>query len=223
MKAYFLNGGPQGAAGSANKSGWMTEPDFVQFMKHFIQNARPSKERKVLLLLDNHSSHLSIPALDLAKENGVVMLSFPPHCSHKLQPLDLTVYGPLKRYVNAACDAFIKNQARPLTIYDIPAVVNIALPNAITPQNIKAGFQAAGISPFNRNIFTDLDFAPSFFSDRDLPPTVIAMDPVLPVELINVAIAEADRDVVLAEFESESHLLETLNSKASADISEGMR
>ena len=48
------------------------------------------------MLLDNHDSHLSIEALDYFKENGVSVCSFPPYCSHKLKPLDRSVFGPFK-------------------------------------------------------------------------------------------------------------------------------
>jgi hypothetical protein len=58
--------------------------------------AKPSKEWPAFLLLDNHDSHLSIEALDFYKQNGVTVFSFPPHCSHKLQPLNVSVYGSLK-------------------------------------------------------------------------------------------------------------------------------
>ena len=43
----------------------------------------------------------------LAKENGAIMLSFPPHTSLKLQPLDRSIYGPFKKYYNSACDKWI--------------------------------------------------------------------------------------------------------------------
>ena len=49
---------------------------------------RLSKEKLALLLLDNHHSQFGIETLDFANANGIFMLSVPPHCSHKLQPLD---------------------------------------------------------------------------------------------------------------------------------------
>jgi hypothetical protein len=49
----------------------MTEENFVLFMRHFIKNTRCSKDRPVVLLLDNHESHLSVDVLNMAKENGV--------------------------------------------------------------------------------------------------------------------------------------------------------
>ncbi|XP_045118985.1 uncharacterized protein LOC123508968 [Portunus trituberculatus] len=53
-----------------------------------------------------------------------------------------------------------------MTIYDIPNVVSTAFPLAVTPHNILAGFRAAGISPFNRDIFQDSDFLGAYVTDR---------------------------------------------------------
>ena len=78
-------------------SGWMEPETFLLFMKHFVKTVKVNIEHPVLLLLDNPYSHLAIDVLDYCKDNGVVLLSFPPHCSHKLQPLDRTVFGPLKK------------------------------------------------------------------------------------------------------------------------------
>ena len=167
----FVNGGPVGCVGTAHPSGWMTAAGFLTFLKHFVAHVRPSPTHKVILLLDNHVSHLSVDVLQFAKDNGVVMVSFPPHCSHKLQPLDRSVYGPLKRYYNVACDDWIvSHKGRTMTIYDVPAMVGLAYPKAMTPANIQAGFKVSGISPFNRNVFTDDEFLPADVTDRPPPP-----------------------------------------------------
>ncbi|KAJ8938961.1 hypothetical protein NQ318_019417 [Aromia moschata] len=89
---WFM-GCPSGSDGDANSLMWMVEKNFVKFVRHFIKFSRCSKERSVLMLLDNHDSHLSIEALDLLKDNGVVAISCPPRCSHKLQPLDRSGFG----------------------------------------------------------------------------------------------------------------------------------
>ncbi|KAF2888963.1 hypothetical protein ILUMI_17210 [Ignelater luminosus] len=99
----------------------------------FVQFARCSQEKPVLLILDNHESHSSIPVLNLCKSNGVVLLSFPPHTSHKLQPLDRMVFGPLKRYFNSSADGWLKsNPGRTINIYDIPLILK---PLGLTPKN----------------------------------------------------------------------------------------
>lgn len=99
FKPHFLQDAPPGSDGSANPSGWMKEVHFIEYIRHFIKYSKASKENPLVLLLDNHDSHLSPGALNICKEQGITVLSFPPHCSHKLQPLDRSVYGPLKKYV----------------------------------------------------------------------------------------------------------------------------
>lgn len=170
FKPEFLKNGPPDCAGVANLSGWMKEEHFFDYLKHFVRFAKCSKSFPVLLLVDNHSSHLCCEALDYAKKNGVTILSFPPHCTHKLQPLDRSVFEPLKKYVNIACDDWIvRNPGKRLSIYDIPEVLTISLPLAMTESNIKAGFSSTGIHPFNSLIFTDDDFKANYYADRPLP------------------------------------------------------
>ncbi|RXN28337.1 endochitinase A1-like protein [Labeo rohita] len=126
---------------------------------------------------------MSIDGLNYAKENGIIMLSFPPHCSHRLQPLDRSVYGPLKRHINSTCDAWMRNNpGKTMSIYDIPGIVAIAYPLAATPLNIQAGFRVAGIQPYNRNVFLETEFAPSYVTDRPIP------DPALPGPSTNSAL-----------------------------------
>ncbi|XP_065674152.1 uncharacterized protein LOC136091095 [Hydra vulgaris] len=106
FKSHFIRDGPIGCDRSAHSSRWMTETNFLKYIKHFSIHARCSNDRSCLVLIDNHSSHLDTAVLDFCKENGITLLFFPAHCSHKLQPLDRSVYGPFKKFVNSACDAW---------------------------------------------------------------------------------------------------------------------
>lgn len=173
FRDHFLRNAPPSSAGSANPSGWMNAEHFFAFVKHFVKHSKTSRERPSLLILDNHDSHLSIDALNYCKENGVTVLSFPPHCSHKLQPLDRSVYGPLKKYVNSSCDAWMTNHpGHTMTIYDIPEIVNSCLPLAASPANIKAGFAVTGIFPYNAHVFQDEEYMPGYVTDRPNPENV---------------------------------------------------
>ncbi|KAL0812034.1 hypothetical protein ABMA28_009428 [Loxostege sticticalis] len=83
---------------------------------------------------------------------------------------DRSVFEPLKKAVNSACDAWVRNHAgKTMSIYDIPGIIKTAMPIAVTQANIQAGFSKTGIYPYNRDIFQEIDFAPSFVTDRPNP------------------------------------------------------
>lgn len=178
FKPYMLHDAPIGSDGSTHPSGWMTSSNFIKYMHHFAKHAKPTPENPVLLLLDNHESHISVAVLDFCKKVGIIMITFPPHCSHKLQPLDLTVYGPLKNYYNKALtDWMVSNPGKTVTIYEIPKLAAIAIPLAFKPQSIQKGFEKPGIWPFNSNIFSNEDFLCSFVTDRDAPESYEVLSP----------------------------------------------
>ncbi|KAB0804365.1 hypothetical protein PPYR_01335 [Photinus pyralis] len=166
---HFVRDGPDSCIGSANRSGWMQEEDFLIFIKHFAKFSKPSETNRVLLILDNHASHLYLPVIDFCRDNYITLLSFPPHTSHKLQPLDRGVYGPFKKFYNNSCDQWMKNNpGKRMTMYNIPSIAREAIQLAAVPKNITSGFRCCGIWPFNRNIFSDDEFAPSSVTDRPL-------------------------------------------------------
>ncbi|XP_030767133.1 uncharacterized protein LOC115890910 [Sitophilus oryzae] len=175
---HFIRDGPIGSTGTGNASGWMQDTEFLKYL-HFQKYASATIDHRVLLLLDNHASHISIQALDYCSENGIVVLSFPPHCSHNLQPLDRSVYGPLKKAINSGCDAWMRsNPRKTMTIYNIPSIVTTAFPMALTSSKIQAGFRCTGIFLFNRHIFTAIDYAPSYVTDRPAAAAELRKDEV---------------------------------------------
>ncbi|CAE1267328.1 unnamed protein product [Acanthosepion pharaonis] len=120
--------------------------------------------------MDNVEAHITIKTIDHARENGVLLLTLPSHTSHRLQPLDRAVYGPFKKAYNATMDGWIRSHpGRTVTIYDIPTIVSETQLCAMSQRNIKAGFTATGIYPYNKDIFMDADFASAAVTDRQNP------------------------------------------------------
>jgi hypothetical protein len=96
FKFELSTGAPPGTQFACTENGWITSDVFVQWLKHFIQTTKPSKETNVLLLLDGHTTHTkNFQAINLARENGVILLSLPAHTTHRLQPLDVGFLKPL--------------------------------------------------------------------------------------------------------------------------------
>ncbi|KAF5278025.1 hypothetical protein FQR65_LT15826 [Abscondita terminalis] len=167
-KSYFINGAPPGSLGLSSKSGWMTGDIFLNVVKHIQNHTGSSKERRILILLDNHESHCTIETIVFCRDNGITLLSFPPHTSHRLQPLDIAVFGPFKAHLRSAFNDWMSsNPGKQISIYDIPGLANKAYLSSFTPKNIIKSFEKPGLWPINRLVFTDEDFISSAVTDRE--------------------------------------------------------
>ena len=46
--------------------------------------------------MDGHSSHYTPELLDFARDNNIIILGYPPHCTHALQGLDVICFARMK-------------------------------------------------------------------------------------------------------------------------------
>ena len=177
FKEFMMHGSPEGSLGLVDSSGWMTAANFIKVMKHFITNVRPFKDHQVVLIMNNHQSHLSYEALSLAKENFIHIITLQPHTSNKTQPLDRTVFGPMKTHYNRLADSWMmRHVGKLITIYQIAELAGTALTKAATPENVISGFRVSGVWPFDRDIFSNIDYLPSDITDRPAPEDNRAVD-----------------------------------------------
>lgn len=116
----------------------------------------------ILLFYDNFGAHVTPTVLRLCANNITEVVGFPPHSSHYLQPLDRSCNGPLKKHYATSLGHWRLNHGiwRTPTTQDMLLILAkpqdetqtlSAWDKAFSPSNIKAGFAAAGIYPFNRN------------------------------------------------------------------------
>jgi hypothetical protein len=161
MKVELQDGAPPGTAFVCHPSGWMQTEIFTQWFNHFLKFAKPSADDPVLLILDGHSTHTkNLDFIEKARENHTTVVCIPPHCSHKLQPLDVSFMGPFNTYYVQAIERFLRNNpGRLVTQYQVSKLLGEAFPLAATPTIAVKGFAKCGIVPINRQKFTDADFA----------------------------------------------------------------
>ncbi|KAJ8952593.1 hypothetical protein NQ318_004140 [Aromia moschata] len=57
IKPELMDNAPNGSPAFSQDKGWMDRDIFLQFIKYFVQQTRPSKERPILIVLDGHCSH----------------------------------------------------------------------------------------------------------------------------------------------------------------------
>ncbi|XP_052806390.1 uncharacterized protein LOC128235624 [Mya arenaria] len=74
----------------------MNNPTLAMFIDHLDRHAGP--DRPIVLLIDNSvSSHISMPAFELACKRGIKLYRIVPNATHLMQSLDVGVFGPLKQ------------------------------------------------------------------------------------------------------------------------------
>ena len=104
-----------------------------------------SPERKVLVIMDNHKSYVSLGAINKARKRGIVLLTISPKTSHKLNPLDKTVFGRFKNEYNKAIDNWVRcNLGKTLINNDIFDLIHDAQMVPMVPRNIISGFSSTG-------------------------------------------------------------------------------
>ena len=71
LAAALMNDAPQGAKGCTTNSRWTEGQIFYEWLVHFQNHVKASPQQKCLNILDNHSSHLYLPAINFARRNGI--------------------------------------------------------------------------------------------------------------------------------------------------------
>lgn len=173
MKQEFETGLPPGSTAEVHESGWMTTELFFTWFRKFVAYTGASKEKRILLILDGHKTHTkNIELIDMARENGVILLCLPPHCSHRLQPLDLSFMKPLSKYYEDEVRKWLRTHpGRVVTLHQVASLFGQAYISAATMSNAVNGFRKSGIWPVDRNVFTEADFLPSKTTDIGLDLT----------------------------------------------------
>ena len=183
MADHLTRNGPPGAIYHCSDNGWITEDLFIEWLRHFAQVTKPSEDDPVLLIFDNHVSHCSLRAYNYCKENSISVLTIPPHTSHRVQPLDVTFFGPLKAAYNVECDKYMRNNpGQKITPNIVAELFNKAFGRVATVEKATKGFEVTGICPMNPDIFSEDDFAAAENLNHTETPDVLIVQQEIEVE-----------------------------------------
>ena len=75
------------------------------------QNKAGPRRKWRLLWLDGHNSHPNLKFLHSAIENRIIVAVFPPHSTHRLQPLDVSLFCPLSTRYSQQLKAWLHKTA----------------------------------------------------------------------------------------------------------------
>ena len=117
-----------------------------------------------LLLLDGHCSHYTPELLRHAQEANIVILAYPPHCTHALQTLDVVYYVVMKQYWAEEVEKFEEVNKHQVSKEDLPGVFVAAYTWAFTEDTIHVAFCSTRVHLFNAYIISPQQMAPSLTS-----------------------------------------------------------
>ncbi|GJQ77294.1 hypothetical protein Trydic_g20716 [Trypoxylus dichotomus] len=80
----FQLGLPPGGWAKVTESGWVRSKAFLVWFKELIASSKATKESSNSLLFDGHAAYTkNIEFIDVAQDNGVILLCFRPNCSRR--------------------------------------------------------------------------------------------------------------------------------------------
>ena len=103
-----------------------------------------SKSEYLLLVIDAFAGHVQFRTLNYFKENRVVVLAMPAHSSHRLQPLDVSVFSAYKSYMQREIHKYSRSK-KVLDVFDVSICIRDAYSASHTTGNIVSGFRKSGI------------------------------------------------------------------------------
>ena len=131
---------------------------------------KPCPEEKHIIILDGHHSHKTLAAVEYARAHGIDMVTLPPHCTHKMQPLDRTLFKALKSGYNLAADTWmVANPGKRITFFEMAGIFTTAYNKSATIEKAVNGFRVCGLWPFNDQIFDEEDFIAAGVTEEPSP------------------------------------------------------
>jgi DDE superfamily endonuclease len=143
---------PPGWMFSCNESGWTSNYHGMGWIEHFDARTRgnlQSPDEYRLIICDGHDSHISAGMVNFCIQNRIDLLLLPPHSSHLMQPLDVAVFGPLKRAISLQISRLLRSGIRRIQKAEWLERYIQAREKAITKDNVLAGWRGAGLFPEN--------------------------------------------------------------------------
>ena len=104
-----------------------------------------------MLILDGHNSHTTYRFCTFAEKHKILVLCLPSHTTHRLQPCDVGIFGPLSASWKAVVNQMSKEYI-PIRKANLIEYYAQARKRAFTKITIQNAFRCTGIWPFNRDV-----------------------------------------------------------------------
>jgi hypothetical protein len=163
---------------TSSENGWTNdELGFDWLVNLFDRETRAKAKRNWrLLLLDGHGSHMTIQFLDWCQSNRILVAVYPPHSTHRLQPLDVSLFAPLATFYSQGLDEHVRLSEGLIgvTKRDFLGLFWPAWQQAFTEANVISEWSKTGLCPFDPSVVMRI------FAEATSPPDDLAEEPHTP-------------------------------------------
>lgn len=113
-----------------------------------------SRQRRRLLIVDDHSSHVNMKFIDKCDDLNILLLILPSHSTHRLQSLDVSLFSSLTTYYTNGLNKIMFDS---LGIVGMSkrmfwSVFRSAWQKTFTFENISSAFHKTGIFPLSPSL-----------------------------------------------------------------------
>ena len=136
---------------ACSESGYTDSYISLQWLQRIFEpetKGRANSKPRVLIC-DGFGTHETLEILEFCFANNIILCRLPSHTSHKLQPCDVAVFAPLKTAYREQVERLERGGVNTIGKEHFTTLFSPARYRAFTAKNIKAGFAASGLLPFN--------------------------------------------------------------------------
>lgn len=168
----WTRNGLAGTLYAVSDSGWMERPHFLQWAKKlFIPSvASKLKTGPVILFMDGHASHINLALIELSREKNLILMCLPSHTTHALQPLDVGVFGPVKKSWGRILKEYkMETCAQVVDKTVFPGLLKQLWDDSFKAAHLSAGFRRAGLCPVTKTNIPKSVYSPSLPNVQQSP------------------------------------------------------
>jgi hypothetical protein len=178
----------------------------LEWFRHVFgpQTKSRANGRPRILINDGFTAHQSLEMLQFCHENNIIFCRLPSHTSHKLQPCDVAVFGPLKTAYRERVEDLYFGGANAIGKQHFTLLYRQSRGVAFTPGNIEVAWAKAGRFPWNPDRVLRSIQKPSC---QELDGSHI-IDTALPDEPLQTPVTSEDLTSLRRKFEQNIHLLD---------------
>jgi hypothetical protein len=138
---------------ACSESGYTDSEISLEWLKRIFdpQTRERANHKPRVLTCDGFGTHETLEVLEYCFANNIIICRLPSHTSHKLQPCDVAVFAPLKAAYRDQVEILERGGVNMIGKQHFTSLYSPAREKAFTVKNIKAGFAATGLLPFNPN------------------------------------------------------------------------